>query len=575
MRSTLFPLLALTLVAQTPSEIRMQKDLKYLAGPELKGRGNGDPGLEKAAAYLEKAYKDLGLKTTLQHFGFVREVVRKSGLARLGQGEGEPTPLVWGRDVEAVGWSADARLTKGPLVFLGFGLGLPDHDDRAGLDLKDKVALIARQVPNLPVFQKVSRMDLALLGRIQKLARAGVAAVVVLEDEDAPAKLKREEGPLKVDIPVVSLPSRALRPLGSDLKVDLEALRADGKPRSRELGAWLSLDLELERKESKVPNLAALLPGRDPKLREEHIVVGGHLDHLGLGERHSMLGERGRGQVHAGADDNASGTAMVLELARVLKAQPPKRSVVFLHMGGEEEGLLGSAHWVQNPTVPLPTVKFMVNFDMVGRLDSEKPVLQIGGLGSPKSALARARTFAPKGLGVGEDLGAAVGGSDHMSFSAARIPTFFFFTGTHGDYHKPSDSLEKLNVKGMVAIADMAREIVKDLADSETLPPWDPETAKLPSRGRGGGGARIAFGTIPDFKENPSGFRISGTSPGSTAETLGMKAGDILTTFGERPIKNIYDFMEALAAFNPGDKVVVKWIREGQTLQAEAILKGR
>jgi len=572
-RSILLSLLASTLVAQAPLEKRFQEDLAFLAGPTLQGRGNGYPELDQAAAFLIKGYEGLGLHPTLQRFPFVDRIARKSAQAALGDG----TVLQWGKDIEAIGFSADGVFSAKPLVFAGYGMKGGGYDDLEGLDAQGKVILMARRVPDLMVFAASGRMEKSVLGRVQRLQKAGAAAVIVLEEEELPRALAREEGPLKLEIPVLSLPFRALSSLCGDLKARLQRIDEAGKPQSLDFtgtkGASLNLDLALERHQAQLPNLAAVIPGSDPRLKDEFIVLGAHLDHLGRGERQSLGGESGRGQIHPGADDNASGTAMVLELARELKKRTTRRSILLLHVSGEEEGLLGSAYWVQNPTVPLPTVKFMLNFDMVGRLDPLKPTLQLGGLGAPKAALAQAKSLAPKDLAVGEDLGIAVGGSDHMSFAAAKIPTFFFFTGVHTDYHRPSDTPEKLNLKGMATVTEMAERIVRELADAEQVPPFDPETAKLPAMR--GGPVRVAFGSVPDFAENPKGFRINGTSPGSAAEAIGLKAGDIIVTFGGRTIRNLYDFQEALSAFKPGDKVRVKWLRGEATQEAEATLKGR
>ena len=255
-----------------------------------------------------------------------------------------------------------------------------------------------------------------------------------------------------MDIPVLSLAADALGTACGDLQARLKTIRETGKPASQDFiyAPWttLTLKLKLRREEAQVPNVVAVLPGRDPKLRKEYIVLGAHLDHLGLGERHSLGGAEARGQVHPGADDNASGTAMVVELARELKQARPRRSILLLHFGGEEEGLLGSSYWIQHPTHPLEAVKFMLNFDMVGRLDPVAPKLMMGGLGAPKAALEAAKKLAPEGFAISVDVGAAVGGSDHMSFSQAKIPTFFFFTGIHGEYHRPTDTADRINYAG-------------------------------------------------------------------------------------------------------------------------------
>jgi hypothetical protein len=198
----------------------------------------------------------------------------------------------------------------------------------------------------------------------------------------------------------------------------------------------------------------------------------------------------------------------------------------------------------------------------------------LGGLGASKATVEAAQRLAPKGFSVSADLGASVGGSDHMSFSQAKIPTFFFFTGLHGEYHRPTDTADRINYPGLVRVVAFSRTVALDLANAATVPAFDPETAKLPLRGDGGP-MRIAFGTIPDYADNAKGFRINGVAKGGTAEAIGLQAGDILVQFGDKPIRNVYDFMGALGAYKAGDKVVVQWLRDDRPMQAEATLKGR
>jgi hypothetical protein len=582
----MYPLFAAALVAhaQAPAskaesavEMRLRREVTFLASPELKGRGNGYPELDVAARRIEGELKALGLKTQIQRFPFIAKVAREFQEASLVQGD-SPRPLVWGKDIEALGLSGDADFHTKALAFLGYGIQIPGgYDDLAGIELKGRVAVIARSVPDLDGFAHLPRGERSLLARLKRLESAQVAGVIVIEDGGL-RPLQREEGPVKLDIPVVGMTTEGFAGACGDLAARFKAIKETGKPASQDFvqAPWtaLSLKLKLRRDEAQVPNVVAEIPGRDPKLRKEYIVLGAHMDHLGLGERHSLGGAEARGQVHPGADDNASGTAMIVELARELKRARPKRSILILHFAGEEEGLLGSSYWVQHPTHPLESVKFMLNFDMVGRLDLKAPKLMMGGLGAPKSALEAAQAFAPKDFSVSVDVGASVGGSDHMSFSQAKIPTFFFFTGIHGEYHRPTDTAERINYPGMAKLAAFGRTVVLDLANADTLPAFDPETAKIPMKGDGGP-MRIAFGTIPDYADNPRGFRINGVAKGSTAEAIGMQTGDIMIQFGDKPVKSIYDFMGALGAHKPGDKAIVQWLRGDQTMQAEATLKGR
>ncbi|MBI4912263.1 MAG: M20/M25/M40 family metallo-hydrolase [Acidobacteria bacterium] len=577
MRRLLFSLLAPALLAQSPAELRIRKDLQYLAAPERKGRGNGTPEIQQVADFLVNAYKGMGLKPQVQHYPFIRSVDRLEAEVAVGRGDTAGPPLVWGRDVEAYGFSADADFRHRALTFVGYGLQIHGHDDLQGLDLNRKVAIIVPRLPDKAPFSELDKLARSLPLRVKKLQQAGACAVIVLEDGASARRLQREDGPARLDLPVLSMPLGVLAPYCEGLQERVAKLKEEGKPQSRDYvyAPWTFLDLKLKLKpqEAPNPNVSAVIHGTDRALRGEFIALGAHMDHLGLGDRHSMGGEGARGQTHPGADDNASGTALLLELARQLKAAPLKRSVVLLHFSGEEEGLLGSGHWIQNPTVPKGSVKFMANFDMVGYLSREKPTLYLGALGAPKAELERARSLAPPGLNVSAEVGEMLGGSDHMTFSVARIPTFFFFTGVHPNYHKPSDTAERINTEGMATLADFARKIVLDLANGKTLPPFDPETAKFKT-GKSSS-MRVDFGVLPDYGENPKGFRIQGVRPGSTAESIGLQGGDVLTAFGEVSLKGIYDYMEALGRYKGGDKAVVKWLRGDKEMQAEATLKGR
>ena len=563
--------------ADAAAAARLRKDVAFLAAPELKGRGNGYPELDRAAKRIQGELKALGLKTQIQRFPFIAKVTRERQEAVLTLGD-MPRALVWGKDIEALGWSGDGEFRSKALAFVGYGVQVAGgYDDLAGIELKDRVALIARTVPDLDAFAKAGRGERNLASRLRRLEAAGVAGVIVLE-EGGLRPLQREEGPVKVDIPVVGLTMAGLGDACGDLSLRFKAIKDTGKPASHDfiLAPWttLSLSLKLRREEAQVPNVIAEIPGSDPKLRKEFIVLGAHMDHLGLGERHSRGTAEDQGRVHPGADDNASGTAMVVELARELVRHRPKRSILLLHFGGEEEGLLGSSYWIQHPTRPLEQVKYMLNFDMVGRLDPKAPKLMMGGLGSPKSALEALQKLAPKAFTIQPDVGAGVGGSDHVSFAVAKIPTFFFFTGAHEQYHRPTDTADLINYEGMALLARYAKSVTLDLANRQTLPAFDPETAKMPARS-GSSSARIAFGIVPDFADNPAGFRITGVSRGSTAEAIGMQAGDIIIQFGQRPVKHLQDYMGALETHAPGDKALIQWLRDGQPRSAEATLKAR
>jgi hypothetical protein len=554
----------------------MKREVAILAAPAMEGRGNGSKGLAQAADYLEQYYRSLGIKTQRQAYPFLTGVEVKEGKAFLGKGDGQLPPLQWGKDIEAYSFSGNGTFNSKALVFAGYGVQAGAYNDFNGVDITGKVVIIGRDLPDIPAFAALSAEEKSLRGRLRRFETARIGGLILMEDGDAPRGLKLISELSTLSFPVVSMPARALEPVCGDLKDRLKKLRETGTPQSQDFvwapWSFMGLTLELERKRADVPNLIATIPGRDPKLKAEVIVLGAHMDHLGRGERHSLGGESARGQFHGGADDNASGTAMLMELGRQLKSAKPKRTILLTHFSGEEEGMLGSAHWIKHPTVPIESVKAMLNFDMVGRLDPKKPNLLLGGLGAPKAAMEHAKSLAPAGFTIGGDLGAAAGSSDHLSFALVKIPTFFFFTGLHADYHKPSDTADKINGEGMAMVANYARSVALDLANTIHVPAFDPETAKIPS-GHGAAAMKVSFGVIPDYAEHTDGFHINGAMPGSSAEAVGLKSGDIIVLFGTRPVKTIYDYMDALTAGKAGDAVTVKWLRDGKPMEGQSVLK--
>ena len=576
--STVLILGAQTPATKSPAETRMKRDVAILAAPRMEGRGNGSDGLAHAADHIERYYRSQGIKIKRQTYPYLTGVDVKEGKAFLGKGDGQQPPLQWGKDIEAYSFSGNGAFNSKALVFAGYGIQAGAYNDFNGVDFTGKVVIIGRDLPDIPAFASLSAQEKSLRGRLRRFETARIGGLILLEEGDAARPLKLNSELSTFPFPVLSMAARAMEPVCGDLKDRLKKIRETGTPQSQDFvwapWSFMGLTLRLERKHSDVPNLIATIPGHDPKLKAEVIVLGAHMDHLGRGERHSLGGGSTKGQVHAGADDNASGTALLMELGRRLKSAKPRRTILLTHFSGEEEGLLGSSYWIKHSTVPIESVKAMLNFDMVGRMDPKKPMLLLGGLGAPKAALEHAKSLAPAGLAIGGDLGAAAGSSDHLSFALAKIPTFFFFTGLHADYHKPSDTADKINGAGMAMVADYAHSVAMDLASSDQVPAFDPETAKLPA-GKGMGGVKVSFGVIPDYAEHTDGFHINGVMPGSSAEAIGLKSGDIILMFAARPVKTIHDYMDALTAGKAGDSVVVKWLRDGKPMEGQAVLKAR
>lgn len=306
-------------------------------------------------------------------------------------------------------------------------------------------------------------------------------------------------------------------------------------------------------------NVIGLLSGRDPVLRDEYVVIGAHYDHLGLGGPGS-LDPDSVGVVHNGADDNASGVAALLDIARRLVRTPPARSVLFIAFGGEELGLLGSAHYIRQPVVPNDRIVAMLNFDMVGRLRDERLVIYGVETATEWRALldslnARAG-FALTAQGDG------YGPSDHTSFTMAGRPVLHFFTGTHEDYHRTTDDWGRINVEGVERIAAFATELAAAIGHGGTSLTFVDRPPPAPTA-RGGGGYGAYFGSIPDMTDNPGGVRLAGVRAESPAERAGLRAGDIVTRIGEFEVADLQGMTVALRSHRPGETVRVVFRRDG------------
>jgi hypothetical protein len=308
-------------------------------------------------------------------------------------------------------------------------------------------------------------------------------------------------------------------------------------------------------------------------MADETVVIGAHYDHLGRGEPGSRASFSK--EIHNGADDNASGTAMVLEMARRLarRVDPLPRRVVFMAFSGEERGLLGSAYYVNHPLYPLDKTVMMVNFDMVGRLNKRDELTIYGtgtspGIDNLVDALGKAEGFTIKKIADG------YGPSDHASFYQKNMPVLFIFTGTHADYHMPSDDTETINFPGMARIADFAEVLLLDLSRR----PQRPAFTKV-AGSQGGDTGRVALtvylGTIPDYDDEQKGVKLSGVRDGSPADKGGLKGGDVIVGLGGKPIRTINDYMAGLGRYKPGDKVEVVVQRDGKETTLTVTLGSR
>ncbi|MGD0483677.1 MAG: M20/M25/M40 family metallo-hydrolase [Gemmatimonadales bacterium] len=321
-----------------------------------------------------------------------------------------------------------------------------------------------------------------------------------------------------------------------------------------------------------VANVVAILPGSDRRLAGQDVVVGAHFDHLGRGSFGDPIGDTTR-QIHHGADDNASGTAAVLEIARILTAarHRPARTVVFVLFNAEEEGALGSAWYADHPAVSMDSTEAMVNLDMVGRMHDRR-VIALGVRSATEWQALLDSANAPYHLDLRAN-GDGWGPSDQASFFAHKRPVIHFFTDVHEDYHRPTDTSDKINADGIAEVATLAADVVQRLADRPgpltfvDAPPPAPPAAST--------GARPSLGTIPDMASEPGGVLLQGVRSGSPAELAGIRAGDVLVGMGPHTIANLQDFQGALSSYRAGDTVEVRVRRGTQVIPCTVVLGGR
>jgi hypothetical protein len=367
------------------------------------------------------------------------------------------------------------------------------------------------------------------------------------------------------DFAVLHCRRAALDPIvKAALGVDLAALEHDiddgPAPKSRALAGWRIVgEANINRQQTEVKNVIGVLEGEGPHA-DETIVIGAHYDHLGYGGSNSLA--PGAHTIHPGADDNASGDAALLEIARELAGREKKlpRRIVFIAFTGEERGLLGSARYVKDPLIPLDKTIAMLNMDMVGRMQDNKLIVYSNDT-APQFDPLIDKVNAAFGFKIVRQPG-GFGPSDHASFYAKQIPVLHYFTGTHKDYHRPTDTADKINVPDMRRVAQYVAATAVALAEADGHPEFT-ESPVSAARSAGPDSDRPYFGSIPDFGQEQPGYAISGVTKGSPAERGGLKAGDAIIRLGESKIGNLEDFDSALRKFKAGDKVPIT-VKRGQ-----------
>ena len=601
-----------------PTEQNLRANVAYLASDALDGRRTGEQGATAAAGYVANLFAQYKLKAGMSSIvngkasrNFLQKFPYTTGVEVAPEGNEFKLDLknVTGAQIQVeqnnpfkpLIFSPNAEVRNAPVVFAGYGIEAAESNfnDYENLNVQGKVVLAFDGNPeNDTPRSAFSRFTVHAKAKLAKDKGAIGLLLISREDKfenDRNARLRYDQTTGETAVPVFSLSrASAANILGikeAELKTieTLTAMKKDTTARIqvgfRDLSPTVSFKINLVKKQTDAYNVIGILEGNDAVLKNEIIVIGAHYDHLGKGGQGSLAVNST--EIHRGADDNASGTAALLELARQFaKEKKNKRTIVFIAFGGEEEGLLGSKFYVNNPIFPLEKTVAMFNMDMVGRLSEDK--LTVGGIGTAsewkalvegkntttgefviqevkssgeKKTQSSEKLNVPKfNLQLNED---GFGPSDHSSFYGKQIPVLFFFTGTHADYHKPSDSADKINYAGLAKITAYVSEIVKSIDQKPTKP-----TYKVAQSSNTGGRAsfNVTIGVVPGYGDSNDGMLLDGVRDNSPAAVGGLKAGDKIVKFAGKEIRNVQDYTLVLGELKADVEYDVEVMRGTQRI---------
>lgn len=591
-----FPTFAFNGSKTLPMNDIMVRSLKYLSSDTLEGRRPGNPGNDLATNYLENELKRMAIAglngSYKQEFTIFTRMLKN--------GKNELSTNSKAAPFEPISFSASGKLNNSDVVFVGYGISIPDndpkinYDDYANVDVKNKIVIIltgdpAIGNPNSP-FRHPDYMNYQnIIYKLQNAARKGASGVILVQDplsiedianEPMPYFNDKEGGGKRFEtlagFTTNKWMNEVLKTENQDTLSLQKKIAQTGLPQSFYLqkSKW-DLEVKLKKETGRVSNIIGIIPGTDIQSKNEVIVLGAHFDHLGMGGQSSMDPSR-TPKIHNGADDNASGTSLLLKLAHYFSQKPQKRTILFTFFNAEEEGLLGSAHFVSswaNLQQQFGNLYAMINFDMVGRFDKEITLMGTGNAFEWEDFIEKLEGHRNINIRATKKM---VGSSDHASFSQNKIPALFFTTGAHEDYHKSTDDFEKINFTAMQSLFSYSTALVQELTNPQTTLTFDPDSLSDTDDGRNRGyGSHL--GCVPQFGQSDDiiGVYCTKASPNSPAEKAGIIAGDIVTSIGDIEIKNIYDLVFALRFYRSGDKVLLTWKRAEQVLNKEITLSTR
>lgn len=554
----------------------LRQTIEYLASDTLKGRFPGSPEDAQLSKNIAKQFEQAGLKLLfnggLQSFEVTTDIdAGPDNTLEFDNFEG-----ALGEDITPFTFSGSASLS-GEVVFVGYGFDIDTDslkwNDYENIDIKGKWALILRGDPEMdnmksPFAQYSEDRDKVMVARDHGAGGVLLVSSTGFDPKDELTDLRKRKS--TVGIPVLhikrEIANKLLEKTGQTVELLEKSLNDERKPIVIETGEKVRGSSEIIENKVTTWNVVAMLDGNDPVLKDEYLVIGAHKDHLGMGGPNTGSRKPDTVAVHNGADDNASGTAAMIEIAEKMSWQQDslRRSVIFVAFGAEEMGLLGSKYFVENPPVELAKIKAMINIDMVGRLKKDH-TLQIGGTGtSDRSEEILKNLPGQDGLKLVFS-SEGYGPSDHASFYGKDIPVFFFSTGAHLDYHTPFDDTDKINFSGLKTLSDYIFNLAwtlanmdQDLVFKEAGPKYS--TSRSGRRRKG-----VTLGIMPDFAgEIKNGLRADFVIKGKPAERGGMKNGDIIVAIEGKPVGNIYDYMFRLSKLKFGQTITVEVLRDGE-----------
>lgn len=551
----------------------LTKHVTFLASDSLKGRKPGMAEFKYSANYIAKEFKAIGLKSFSDNYFQNFEVITNIELGKNNSLHFEDFTGKLNKDFMPLSFSSNSTIEK-EIAFVGYGFDIDEDslkwNDYKGIDVKDKWVIILRADPELdnanskfiPYSKERSKV---LVAKDKGAAGVIFVAGVDYEKKDKLMKSFFDKSATNSGVPVINitreLANKLIFSTNNTVEVLEDSIIKNHISLSFIINKKLKVSTENNPKVAKTQNIVGYIEGTDKTLKDEYIVFGAHFDHLGMGGEGSGSRQPDTIAVHNGADDNATGTASIIEIARKYVAlKNNKRSVIFIAFSAEEMGLLGSKYFVANPIVELSKIKAMFNIDMVGRFNKETGKIAVGGTGTGD----KIPEILNNNLGDDFKIGMSPDGygpSDHASFYSKNIPVLFFSTGAHNDYHTPIDDVEFINFEMQTAITEYISKVGLDIINLDTnLVFAEAGSDDKSERSRR---YKITFGIIPDFAgQSSDGLRVDGVRKGRPAYNAGMQKGDTIIAIDGGKVTNIYDYMFRLSKLKEGKTAIVEVMRE-------------